>query len=321
MKTFTSRSLIESRTVALLKGLTLFFLWASVVVLTTYWLSIDPSVNNAVQYIQKIVLTSNGTATGTTGIVLDGSGNAYFSGNVGIGTGTSSVALEVNGTGNFANVNVGYQTGGTNSMLNLYSTVSSFVWPSINLNNSPVSFSMSILLWGWFINLTGTSYNLLIQNRLWNISIATWWNVGIWTYTPSTKLEVSGWVLNINGPWWAPQLTLDSKWALYSAATETPDRMWVNWYYNNSGGNEDFTNLNLWAKRSIQFYLSWNGSTMTISWDKVGIWTDTPYTKLDVNGAIKIWNTTGACSSDSAGSIKFSGSVFYQCTGSARSSF
>ena len=67
MKTFQSKSLLESRTVGLLKGLTLLFLWASVAVLATYGLTIDPGINNATQYIQKIILTSNGTSSGLWG--------------------------------------------------------------------------------------------------------------------------------------------------------------------------------------------------------------------------------------------------------------
>ena len=57
-------------------------------VLATYAISIDPGISNTVQYIQKIVVTSNGIASGTAIVTLDGSG---------------SNALTVNGTGRFLN--------------------------------------------------------------------------------------------------------------------------------------------------------------------------------------------------------------------------
>lgn len=73
--------------------------------------SINTSLNNAVQYIQKIVLTNDGgnSNNSTTGIMLDGSnGNAFFSGNVGIGTSSTSERLTVDG-------NVILTPGGNNS--------------------------------------------------------------------------------------------------------------------------------------------------------------------------------------------------------------
>ena len=90
--------------------------------LTTYGLTIDPGINNSAMYIRKIILTSDGTVSGTTGVVIDGNGNisadqlsiqntinapvniSYDSlsvdsdGNVGIGTGTPTAQLEVAGT-------------------------------------------------------------------------------------------------------------------------------------------------------------------------------------------------------------------------------
>ena len=54
--------------------------------LATQAIDINTSLNNAVQYISQIFLTSDGTALTTPNITLDGTnGNAYFSGNVGIG--------------------------------------------------------------------------------------------------------------------------------------------------------------------------------------------------------------------------------------------
>lgn len=77
MSTFTSTSFLKktSPLSTFFKGLTLFFLWLSAAVLVTYGLDIHPWFSwSAVQYLQKIVLTSNGTVLWTTGVVVDGSG-------------------------------------------------------------------------------------------------------------------------------------------------------------------------------------------------------------------------------------------------------
>ncbi|MEI7563390.1 MAG: hypothetical protein WCJ39_07255 [bacterium] len=48
-------------------------------VLMTQAFEINTSLQNAVQYIQQIFLTSNGNTSGTTGIILDGeAGSAWF---------------------------------------------------------------------------------------------------------------------------------------------------------------------------------------------------------------------------------------------------
>ena len=55
--------------------------WSSDVCSSDLALDIDPAITNAVQYIQKIVVTSDGTASGTPVVTMN-----------------SGAALEVNGT-------------------------------------------------------------------------------------------------------------------------------------------------------------------------------------------------------------------------------
>ncbi|MCX6823184.1 MAG: hypothetical protein NTX91_04320 [candidate division SR1 bacterium] len=105
---FTRKTIssIPRRRLYFFKYMTMFFLGVSAVILATQAFEIDTSLNNAVQYISQIILTNDGTNTASTAIELDGSnGNAYFSGQVGIGTNTPSQALEING-------NVSLTTGG-----------------------------------------------------------------------------------------------------------------------------------------------------------------------------------------------------------------
>lgn len=49
----------------------------------------------------------------------------------------------------------------------------------------------------------------------------------------------------------------------------------------------------------------------------VGIGTTTPSQKLDVNGAIKVANTSDSCNSSRAGAIKYDGSSFQGCNGNS----
>jgi len=89
MRTFQNHRLSQNvghhRWINFFKGMTLMLLWASVMVLTAYGLTIDTTFTNSIQYIKSIVLTSDGTASGTTGIVLNGNGTASFASWVSVG--------------------------------------------------------------------------------------------------------------------------------------------------------------------------------------------------------------------------------------------
>jgi hypothetical protein len=59
---------------------------------------IDSSLDNAIQYINQIFLTVDGSNITDTGISLDGTnGDAYFSGTVSIGTTTSLAKVTISG--------------------------------------------------------------------------------------------------------------------------------------------------------------------------------------------------------------------------------
>ena len=61
--------------------------------LATQALDIDTSLNNAVQYISQIFVTSDGTTNGTDGVFIDGTNG----GKIGIGTTTPTFQLQING--------------------------------------------------------------------------------------------------------------------------------------------------------------------------------------------------------------------------------
>lgn len=57
----------------------IFLIGVNAVYITSAYTNIDTSLTNAVQYIQKIMITSDGSANGTTGIILDGANGNIIS--------------------------------------------------------------------------------------------------------------------------------------------------------------------------------------------------------------------------------------------------
>lgn len=94
---FTRTSLISRQPkTSAFKYMTMFFLGASAVMLATQALQINTMVTNSIQYIGKTIMTAGGANAGPETIILDGSGgNAFFSGNVGIGESPSTPKLTV----------------------------------------------------------------------------------------------------------------------------------------------------------------------------------------------------------------------------------
>lgn len=158
MKGFSSKKIIEPRNlkrgnapmIKLIKGLTLFFLWASVAVLATYALTIDPSISNSTQYIQKIFLTSDGTASGAVGVILDGNGSVSI-----LGSGTDAWSLMM--------------LTGDNGQID--------AWDLILYSSKNIQFVSNFL---------GLMFGIP------SMTLTTWWNLWIWTSTPTNKLEVQG---------------------------------------------------------------------------------------------------------------------------------
>lgn len=287
---FTSKNLqYKKGGLSFLKGATFFFLGMSCVLFMTQAFDITPVVTQIQSYFKSIILTPNGTNTAATGISLDGSGgNAYFAGNVGIGTTGPSTKLEVNGTGKFNQITF---PGGSNIMKE---------------NTSP--YNMHVV---WWTFLNWDYGNIILTQD----GSPKWWEVGIWIGSPSAKLHIHGTTWNI--PLLSVTKNSDSYFHIAAAGrvgigTGSPaEKLDVN-------GTGKFTSVKVGSNLSLYsalYYsnfesLKWinfntDGSTtpkMTITTDgKVGIGTWTPSTKLHVawatkiDASIQIWHEDCRC--------------------------
>jgi Chaperone of endosialidase/Lower baseplate protein N-terminal domain len=186
------------------------------------------------------------------------------------------------------NGNVWIWTASPAHQLSVWSTTSDSQTVTIRgYSNSPANWK-----WGgafWYTSASVIMWELNGVAQIWwhtstlngwsNLAInSAWGNVGIWTTTPTEKLHVA-WSLRIDGATSGIRIfkngsaSIDSQLYLANAANTRA----YNWQLNSDGSGLDFWTFNgsSWANQIT--YLA-NGN--------VGIWTTTPWAKLDVAG----WN-------------------------------
>jgi hypothetical protein len=281
----------------------MFFLWASAVMLATQAFDINTSLSNAVQYIGQVFVTSDGTPDGTDGVFLDGSNG----GKIGIGTDSPSYNLHIKSTG--------------------YPSLA-LEWPEDSARSINFIDSGSVAS---YINSNSSSSELSIWNNHWmdivfgttnaeRMRINSNGDVGIGIITPAQKLDVA-WNIRLNDS----LIFRDNSTAKNIYAETTDDgpgvsmniRAWHGtdlggwdvdgWNLNLSAGNWDGQSHYAWWSVYItwgnwyepwKIYLNWwvgdqvigNVILANAGWS-VGIGTTTPWTKLEVNGTIRL--TTG----------------------------
>ena len=151
---------------AIFKYLTMFFLWATCITLMTNALEINTRLENVVQYIHQIFLTSDGSNSGTTGIILDGSGgNAWFQWDITMNGLTGLAVLGTDASGKFISSTSGI----------IYNLISWFVlsWPQWNTWATGATWVQWIQWIQWNTWATGATWAQWIQWNTWATG-ATW---------------------------------------------------------------------------------------------------------------------------------------------------
>jgi len=139
-----------------------------------------------------------------------------------------------------------------------------------------------------------------------------WYNVGIWTSTPSSKLDVEwtwsfndllvSWKINTNKiSAWKFQWNSESDYMNFWIMSGWPIRTWNLWInehsimysmFNTTHNTNTFVIWERWINSSFGILKDDWYTALSVDWSNeynVWIWNDSPYQKLDVNGAIKIW--------------------------------
>ncbi len=123
-------------------------------------------------------------------------------------------------------------------------------------------------------------------------------NVGIGTAAPYAKLSVNGTFLTETGGANIPNLLFGSPGLNYGQIQNDSTGVW---------------SLGYGATNASK-------GTPVVSWNtggNVGIGTTAPVTKLDIGGGVRIANDDGVCDAAKAGTIRFTGTSFEGCTGTA----
>lgn len=185
------------------KYLIVFMLGISFALFFSSALNIVTWIGNATQYIKQIILTSDWTTSGTTGIVLDWENWRV---------GTTSIC---------------------DSTLNNCKVISNLVtlWQSIFQSN-------------------------------WANIYYTWWNVGIWTDSPSQKLDVM-WNISSSGTW-------SFDWNMVVVWNTSTNKLWLNQICD-----QDMTNCklnNVWVHTNNSILIITWATNNFINWIYSTIW-------------------------------------------------
>jgi len=153
------------------------FVTAIVLAQTT---TIETNLTNAIQYIQKIVFTDNGWNNWTTGVIIDGT-----AGSIELANGATVNNIKTDGNMSLTN----------ETSLATSEAISGFVNTKLagylTTETDPIFLTHS---WDYYTTWEADSKFLTweIWSKNSNDIFYTGENVGIWTNSPSTKLEVNG---------------------------------------------------------------------------------------------------------------------------------
>jgi len=324
--------------------------WASTFLLVQASYTVQTDIQNAVQVIKKIIVEKTNGNTGSilsgdtittvnmqatqycdedgahctdiadVGVAVAGGASPWMTGtnkiyytgeNVGIGTDDPQAKLDVDGS-----VIISWSIVVTGSTMTFKGRGAGIKYRT--LTNEGWARWMSYYLWEsetvlWWIGMFGKpslqSIYLTFWSNFWDSStgiiIKPSWNVGIGTNNPTRKLHIHS-----SGHSYT-RFTNDNSWiwpADWMVVWLTADNEWVIWMRESEA-------LRFWTSNREQMRITSGGN--------VGIGTDDPHAKLDVNGLIKVKEYPQAalnklCDETNAWSFFYysDASVFCFCDGS-----
>jgi len=202
-------------------------------------------ITNGTTTTNALFINQQAKAKFAGALAVDGTGDSYFTGNVGIGTTSPSAKLSVNG-------NIFLQ--GNDDYI-AFNTSASSGHPKIKMN-SDADFS--------FLNTAGTN----------TFHIENGGNVGIGTTSPSAKLEVSDTTTGIGAI--VGNTTHNSRLQIYTAAVGKNSEIWFGDAADSDVGKVDYDHAN----NSMAFTTNATERMRITSAGNVGIGTTSPNSKL-----------------------------------------
>lgn len=272
--TITSRAPKARNLILLFVSIVLWL--GSVIVRAADSISIDTNITNAIQTIMKIVVTSNGTQWGTTGLVIDGwvGGGIIITGGI-VTDGLVSKILGIDTNGKvFTTGADGLGGGGIGSTWDIYNLINNYFNDVTNNNYTYITGGAITNITNILNSIVNDNYRTGNGANIYNTNTGK--NVNIWggaAGTYSGRLEVN----STGGTTVYLEDSTASGSNIVFKDSSTTGRMLL------GNGTNFYIGTSIWASTNPYLRVYGNGT--------VGIWTSTtPVTnaKLEVSGNIKL---------------------------------
>jgi len=284
-----------------IKWATLFFLWASCVLLVTRAFDIVPIAANTIQYIQKVFLTTSGDNQSAVGIALDGTPTggitiSNLSSKAVLGTDSDGKITEA-ASGDVYNLISGFALGWAGTPGGSTTNVQFNNGGSFSGNNNLVRDTINGRLW---IGISNPSYQLdvyqssasvvRLRHSAGELEFGWWWVGGIGNGANNLVLKAgssnaSNTVILAGSTWLSAFQITDYNAGGYGSYSTITAKWWLNIQTATGINSRDALGINLLT--SNQYRL-----TVT-SWGSIGIGTTNPTAKLEIDGvtwSVKIDN-------------------------------
>ncbi len=204
---------------------------------------------------------------------------------------------------------------------NLWELKSSPDW-SLSIVRSNVSrLPAAITITSWnniWIWTTSPAYNLdVFGTGRYQKDLYISWRVGIWTAYPSQKLVVS-WTAIVEKLFAGNNAWSTTNWDVRTNNGWFTTYLWKRKNESNSDSANYWLVINdiVWMITQVGIRVAMknmNQKAAVFLW-KVGIWEESPTAPLDVNGNIKVWQSSTSCTSTNYWEIRYDGYCFKWCS-------